>query len=97
MSNLEKFFAAARQREARVVLPEMEDPRVAEAAQRMEAEGLCTPLPLGDITDAQVEALVAARGMKEALARRMLSRSSRNWPTSSNRLACSPGTPAMAT
>ncbi|MEX0283940.1 MAG: phosphate acyltransferase [Paracoccaceae bacterium] len=74
MSNLEKFFDAARQRQARVVLPEMEDTRVAEAAQRMEAEGLCTPLPLGDITDAQVEALVAARGMKEALARRMLSR-----------------------
>lgn len=74
MSVLDKFKAEARARKARVVLPEIEDPRVAEAAQQMQAEGLCQPVPLGDVTDAQVAALVDARGLKEALARRMLSR-----------------------
>lgn len=74
MSVLDKFTAEAGARKARVVLPEMDEPRVAEAAQRMRAEGLCQPVPLADVTEAQVAALVDARGMKEALARRMLSR-----------------------
>ncbi len=74
MSVLENIFATAKQRRARVVLPEMDDPRVAEAARRLDAEGLCVPVALGEITEPQVQALVRARGMKEALARRMLSR-----------------------
>ena len=69
---MEKFFEAARARHARVVLPEMDDPRVADAAARLKSEGLCDPMALSEVTDAQVSALVDARGMKEAMARRLL-------------------------
>lgn len=72
MPVLEKLFDTARQRKARVVLPELVDPRVGEAAARLRAEGLADPVPVGDVTDAQVAALVDARGMKEAMARRLL-------------------------
>ncbi|MEC3861321.1 phosphate acyltransferase [Mesobacterium sp. TK19101] len=56
----------------RVVLPEMDDPRVADAAARMRADDLCVPVALGDVTDAQVAILMDRRGLKEPLARRML-------------------------
>jgi phosphate acetyltransferase len=39
---------------------------------RLGAEGICEPLALGDVTEAQVQALVMARGMKEVMARRLL-------------------------
>lgn len=74
MSILEKIFAVAKSRQLRVVLPEMEDPRVAEAAERLQAEGICIPVPLADASEAHVAALVEARGMKEAIARRMISK-----------------------
>ncbi len=74
MSGLEKLVDRAKARRARVVLPELDTPRVAEAAARMTADGLCQPIPLAEIDDAQVAALVATRGMKEALARRMLAK-----------------------
>ncbi|MEY8839121.1 phosphate acyltransferase, partial [Cribrihabitans sp. XS_ASV171] len=74
MSALEDALELARARDARVVFPEMEDPRIAEAAARLEGEGLCTAVVPGEVSDAQVAALVAARGLKEPLARRMLSR-----------------------
>ncbi|MFC4671441.1 phosphate acyltransferase [Seohaeicola nanhaiensis] len=72
MALMDRLAQAARQKHARVVFPELDEPRVAEAAARLRAEGLCEPLGLGEVTEAQVAALVAARGMKEALARRML-------------------------
>lgn len=72
MSVLEKAYETARARRARVVLPEMEDPRVAEAAERLAVEGLCEPIALGDVTDAQVAALIARREMPENRARRLL-------------------------
>jgi len=50
----------------------MDDARVAEAATRLQADDLCEVVALNDISDAQVAALVSARGMKEALARRLL-------------------------
>lgn len=74
MAVLERIFETARARQARVVLPEMEDARTAAAADRLAAQGLAQPVTLGDVTDAQVAALVDARGIKEALARRMLTR-----------------------
>lgn len=74
MSVLDKIFASAKSRKSRVVLPEMDDPRIAEAAGRMARDGVCEPVPLSGVTDAQVAALIAARGLKEPLARRMLSR-----------------------
>ncbi len=52
----------------------MEDARIVQAAERLRADGICEPVALGDNTDAYVAALVAARGIKEALARRMLAR-----------------------
>jgi len=74
MSFIEKIYAQARGRDARVVFPELADPRVAQAADRLRAEGLCTPVGLCDPTDAHVAALVETRGMKEGIARRMLSK-----------------------
>lgn len=74
MSALERAIEGAKTRNARVVLPEMEDDRIAAAAEKLRADGICEPVALGDNTEAYVAALVEARGVKEALARRMLSR-----------------------
>ena len=74
MEFLEKIYAAAKARPRRVVFPEAEDGRVAEAMAQLAAEGLCEPLALGAVSEAQVAALVAARGMKEAMARRLLAK-----------------------
>tara|TARA_R110002073_G_scaffold121328_1_gene263667 strand:+ start:2057 stop:2908 length:852 start_codon:yes stop_codon:yes gene_type:complete len=74
MAFVERIYAQARGRDARVVFPELADPRVAEAAKRLRAKGLCTPVGLCDPTDAHVAALVDARGVKEGIARRMLSK-----------------------
>ncbi|MFT4959410.1 MAG: phosphate acetyltransferase [Paracoccaceae bacterium] len=78
MSVLENAYAKARvktrARGARVVFPEMDDPRVAQAAVRLAAEGVCEPLPLAPPSQAHVDALVAARGLKEAIARRMVNK-----------------------
>ena len=45
MSVLENIFDRAKARAARVVLPEIEDPRIAEAAQQLRAKGLADPIP----------------------------------------------------
>jgi len=75
MSALEKAFEAARARRARVVFPELgEDARIDAAAARLRDEGLAEPLPVAPESEAQAAALVAARGLKPALAGRMLSR-----------------------
>jgi phosphate acetyltransferase len=73
MSVLDRARAVASGSKTRVVFPELSDPRVAEAAERLAGDSLCTVLDVSDdITDAQVAALVAARGMKEAMALRLL-------------------------
>lgn len=74
MSVLENIFDRAKARAARVVLPEIEDPRIAEAAQQLRAKGLADPIPLSPISDAMVAGLVERRGLKEAIARRMLAK-----------------------
>ena len=74
MSVLENIFDRAKGRAARVVLPEMEDPRIAEAAQQLRAKGLADPVPLSPVSDAMVAGLVERRGLKEAIARRMLAK-----------------------
>ena len=74
MAVLQTAFERARGRSARVVLPEMDDPRVAEAARRLQAEGICEPLPLAEVSDALIAALVEARGVKEGIARRLLNK-----------------------
>ena len=57
MGIIETAFAAARAREARVILPEMEDERTAEAARRLEAEGLAEPVALAEPSDELAEVL----------------------------------------
>ncbi len=74
MPLIDDIRAKAKARAARVVFPEMNDPRVAEAAALVDAEGLAQPVPLADPSDAQIAALVATRGMKEAVAKRMLAK-----------------------
>lgn len=74
MSVLENIFDRAKARTAQVVLPEMEDPRIAEAAQQLRAKGLADPVPLSPVSDAMVAGLVERRGLKEAIARRMLAK-----------------------
>ena len=74
MSVLENIFDRAKARAARGVLPEMEDPRIAEAAQQLRAKGLADPVPLSPVSDAMVAGLVERRGLKEAIARRMLAK-----------------------
>ena len=74
MSLLEKVHRLARTKNARVVFPESDDARVAEAARRLADEGVCQPVALARPSPAQVAALVRARGMKETVARRLLNR-----------------------
>ena len=74
MSVLENIFDRAKARAARVVLPEIEDPRIAEAAQQLRAKGLADPIPLSPVNDAMVAGLVERRGLKDAIARRMLAK-----------------------
>ncbi|MDP4991003.1 MAG: phosphate acyltransferase [Marivita lacus] len=73
MSVLNAARAIAAGSDTRVVFPELDDPRVAEAARHLTGDGLCSVLGVTpEITDAQVAVLVRARGMKEAMARRLL-------------------------
>lgn len=74
MSVLENALAVARARRARVVFPEMDNPRVNEAARRLAKQGLCQPLGLADPSQAQVAALIRTRGCKEAVARKLVAR-----------------------
>ncbi len=75
MTVLETSRASARKRTLRVVFPELEDDeRVAEAARILETDGLAHPMGLSDPTPEQMAALVEGRGMKEAIAKRMLNK-----------------------
>jgi phosphate acetyltransferase len=74
MSVLQNAFSAARGRAARVVFPEIEAPQVAAAVARLREDALCVPVPLAELDDSHVEALAARRGMKPAIARRLLAK-----------------------
>jgi len=74
MPVLEKAYDTARARRARVVFPEMDEPRVAQAARRLADDGLCQPLRLAKASDAHVAALVATRGVKSAIAARLVAK-----------------------
>lgn len=75
MTVLETSRASARTRPLRVVFPELgDDERVAEAARILETDGLAHPMRLSDPTPEQMAALVEGRGMKEAIAKRMLNK-----------------------
>ena len=75
MTVLENSRASARKRPLRVVFPELgDDERVAEAARILETDGLAHSMGLSDPTPEQIAALVEGRGMKEAIAKRMLNK-----------------------
>ena len=69
---LEAAFETAKARKARVVMPERDEPRVAEAADRVARDVIAEPVDLAEVAEAQIEALVATRGMKPAMAERLL-------------------------
>ena len=74
MSGLSHAFEIARARRASVVFPEMSDARIAAAAERLQAKGLARVEPLAPPSGQLLEVLMMQRPMKEALARRMLSK-----------------------
>ena len=74
MSVIATAVETAKRRQARVVFPEAGTERIDAAMARMAREGICAPLPLAPASDAQVAAILAARGTKEALVRKMLAR-----------------------
>ncbi len=74
MSVLDAALETATSKHARVVFPEMEDPRVAEAAAWLREKEVVEALECAEVSDAQMAALVDGREIKEGVARRMLSR-----------------------
>ena len=72
MSVLEVALNRAKARKGRVVFPEMDDPRIAEAVSKLETDGICTAIAPGEVTEAQIAAIVATRGMKAAMSERLL-------------------------
>lgn len=77
MSVLERAFAAASQNRRKVVLPEMDDTRTAEAAARLTGEGLaeCVGLDAARAPGEYVPFLLAARpGLKEGIALKLLNK-----------------------
>jgi len=77
MGVLEQAFENARAKTGRVVFPEMDDPRIAEAAAYLKAEGLAEPVFLDEARDPReyVDLLLAVRpGLKPSLAERMLAK-----------------------
>lgn len=73
MNALEKSFDAAKARNARVVMPEIsDDDRMRDAANRLVADGLAATVQLAEPSDDLAAAVVKTRGVKPALARRMI-------------------------
>lgn len=73
MTVLERAKVAAAQKRPRIVFPEIAvDDRVAEAADRLETEGLARPIGVGEATEAQLRVLIEGRGVKPPIAERML-------------------------
>lgn len=74
MGVVERAREAVRGKGLRVVMPEVEDDRIRAAAARIAAEGIATPVPVGEgDVEPYVPLVLAARpGLKPALAARML-------------------------
>jgi phosphate acetyltransferase len=74
-ATLDRAFKIAAARKPRVVLPEMDDPRIAEAAVRLDAQGLAQPVALVDQAQPHhIEALAVNRDMRHTIAKRLLQR-----------------------
>jgi len=75
MSVLGSVFDTARSRSARIVFPELHDPRVKDAAARLRSEGVAQPVPVvEEPSEGHVTALAANRKLREGVARRLLTR-----------------------
>ncbi|SEW23097.1 phosphate acetyltransferase [Aliiroseovarius sediminilitoris] len=74
MSALERATQIARTAQARVILPELDDPRIVAVGDRLRREGLAVPVPLAERGDHHIEALMTSRPMRESIAARMLER-----------------------
>ena len=74
MPALERIFETAKEKTLRVVMPEMDDPRISGAADKLEKERLARVLDISEPTQEMIDALVSGRGMKEAIAQRMLNK-----------------------
>ncbi|SPF76774.1 Ethanolamine utilization protein EutD [Aliiroseovarius pelagivivens] len=73
-ATLDRAFEIAAERKPRVVFPEMEDPRISEAAARLDADGLVTPVALVEQAEHHVNALTSNRAMRSTIAKRLLQR-----------------------
>lgn len=74
MSVMQKIFRDARLTKARVVLPELDDPRIKSAADRLIKDEIAEPIALMEPDADMVEALVQNRSLKENIAKRMLAK-----------------------
>lgn len=72
MGVLERAIQSARDRRVRVVFPEWNEPRISEAASHLEREGLCLPISVSELTEAQISWLADARDIKLSLVHRLL-------------------------
>ena len=77
MQIVEQIFDRARSKRARVVMPEMSEPRIAAAVDRIRSEGLAEVVPVANNPPdaAEIAAVMAQRPkVSESMAARMLSR-----------------------
>lgn len=74
MNAIDRSIAAVTGQGARVVFPEWDEPRTAAARAELLARAICTPVPVAEPSEAQLAALTGPRGIKEPVARRMLTR-----------------------
>lgn len=72
MSVIERAAAKIQGQDLRVVFPEWEDPRVSQAVGLLQQRGLCRPVQMAEGTTDLISVLVEKRGVKPALAERML-------------------------
>ncbi len=75
MTFFDSIEGQAKARARRVVFPEGDSAEIQAAQTRLKEQGLCVPVPLVDqVGDHHIEVLVQNRGMKPALAKRLLSK-----------------------
>ena len=74
MSVMQKISKNARLTNARVVLPELDDPRINAAADRLIKDEIAEPIALIEPDGDMLDALVEIRGLKENIAKRMLAK-----------------------
>lgn len=74
MPALDRAIQIARTAQAKVIIPEGDDSRIAAAADRLQREGLAVPVQLSQPKAHHVKALMTARPMRDRIAARMLQR-----------------------